>query len=1548
MFNNKKAVLKISLIAFLVFSLIIAVAFIVPVLGDVGDEDETTNETQEETEEEIIPEEIVNEEFSVTGDIGILNTHFSTVEITSCTTIGNLGECIIAGGVIDHDFELKVCNDVSSPHDIREFRIYYEYEDFTDFTDVQCQPKTGWDKVVLTTIWGKACIYSSEAEGNNIEPEECTDFKFTADTPEEGCCRTLRFETTDEETPIGDVNRIDAQVCVDATPPITIKSFIGPQKIIQGPVGLIEWIDGVTLVNLSVEDVGPHKSGIKGTWYKNILVENFTKELGVENCESPCENQTICNNLKWFANDSRSGEWVEYSEPFPKAEESCHILYYYSEDNTGNIEGVNVNCFYVDKTPPKIWKEVGEPSVSCEGKDLILILENKNSTWGIIEDGVKATLKYDSIGLTFKGTLTTTGLSEETNYSLIYYPDKEDRSDPLKWNGEGGKVIATFEGDVTDLAIDNNLGINLPNAGDWNIAPSPDYCDYHNTFDDYEHCSGAKIWIVKTDDLTSGNLPLINWNPTAWLFETDLITYTQDERDCDYWVSTKTPITLNCEDQLPHPSGDVTIYYRWKLDDGSWNEGSYEGGSYTLSFNEDSVHDLEFWCSDAVNKTSEKDYETFRVDGTKPNITKTMIGTEHLGYRGGVLNQDACPPKEQGDVCYVKDSGENGVRIDVADPDPTQQGCAINNVQCEYELWWMNETINSGTFGEEGKDIIFDRDSTHTLKIWCEDELGNEVEDIEEFLVDSTPPVTNKTYIPDAYTDGQGNKYIDTIHKINLTAEDAKVGVDKIYYRYCLVEKVLNGITPAGASLNGNGNPCTCEGIGFIEYTTPFGIPDESQHCIEYYSVDLLGNTESPKSQLVYVDKTKPVINKIYDGQQYPQKIDSNTPYPHYINSQTNVVITATDPEPHPSGINKIEYRVTLLDGNDACLNNNVCQEKTGTSDFLTYLNPFIIAQDSCHLIEIKATDNVGKFSEHKQCVFVDSKAPEIVKTIEGPKYYNESERKLYIDGVTNISVTAIDPQPHPVDAVTCDWGYSVVGTNIIGGKNNVTSPFIINFPEESEHFLTITCWDALGNEVVDTETFYVDKTAPNTTKEYGEPKVIKDNGKWINNQTLITLSVDDTGPHKSGIKETKYRVSLVEDSNCSQECLADGTSDFLTYLNPFTIAQDSCHLIEYYSVDNVDKTEVTKKQCVFVDNQAPEPNKTVGEPKTKWYPVDVATDPFNPDATHFYPWIVNKCWNGGGDEIECWKVTLDTKISMECTDPEPHPVDNEKVCFRVELDAEDETNSYCETSLNDDGYCCVNNEIEEFKFKEESEHNLEYYCVDALGNKGPVDEEKFKVTGKLFKIKINDKWNLISVPFVLLNDSPKQVFKNTESVQTVWSYNGETGKWSVYRPGEDYGTNNLEHIEPGLGYWVLADCEAMTNNEFTIEDFKFGCDKDKCEMLVVGGSLYNPGPVVPPSQKLAEGWNLIGYYGTEGRWWYIGPNAFYFKDSKEAYCALYSLRNLNGGTKWSALIGYWEPDNPYQWTEYGLHDEMDPGAGYWVSMDAEGNYKPETICESI
>jgi hypothetical protein len=151
-----------------------------------------------------------------------------------------------------------------------------------------------------------------------------------------------------------------------------------------------------------------------------------------------------------------------------------------------------------------------------------LRLENKDANWAIMgTDGIYADLTFDTVSPTFSGTLTTYGLSTGT-YALIYYADKENRY--VNWGGNNpGAIIKTFTDNVVNLAIDVDLGMNLPTSPDKNI----DLYNYCGTPDNYVHCHGAKIWIVPTTDLTSStSLPVINWNHHAnWLFETDLITY---------------------------------------------------------------------------------------------------------------------------------------------------------------------------------------------------------------------------------------------------------------------------------------------------------------------------------------------------------------------------------------------------------------------------------------------------------------------------------------------------------------------------------------------------------------------------------------------------------------------------------------------------------------------------------------------------------------------------------------------------------------------------------------------------------------------------------------------------------------------------------------------------------------------------------------------------------------------------------------------------------------------------------------------------------------
>jgi hypothetical protein len=164
-----------------------------------------------------------------------------------------------------------------------------------------------------------------------------------------------------------------------------------------------------------------------------------------------------------------------------------------------------------------------------------LELENKNtSTWQPITDSTKGTLTYELVSSAFNYKFEATGLAAETEYFLIYYADRQDRF--VNWGGDNpGALIATFttdsNGNILETAGSQNLAMNLPHADDWNGVADPDYCDNHNTYDDYDLCRGAKIWLVPSGDYNATE-KTVSWaNYTSYLYETDLITY--DDSDTD-------------------------------------------------------------------------------------------------------------------------------------------------------------------------------------------------------------------------------------------------------------------------------------------------------------------------------------------------------------------------------------------------------------------------------------------------------------------------------------------------------------------------------------------------------------------------------------------------------------------------------------------------------------------------------------------------------------------------------------------------------------------------------------------------------------------------------------------------------------------------------------------------------------------------------------------------------------------------------------------------------------------------------------------------------
>ncbi len=167
------------------------------------------------------------------------------------------------------------------------------------------------------------------------------------------------------------------------------------------------------------------------------------------------------------------------------------------------------------------------PAAGVDGYDLSLTLENKDSTtWVVITDNISGLLEFNSSGPEFEYSFSATGLTASTEYSLIYYADKPDRF--VDWGGDNpGALIATFtadeSGNITPTAGSVELEMSLPCEPDANISEY-DYTDPAVQDPPYATAHGAKIWLVPSSDYTEPALTA--WNPSQYLFETDLITYT--------------------------------------------------------------------------------------------------------------------------------------------------------------------------------------------------------------------------------------------------------------------------------------------------------------------------------------------------------------------------------------------------------------------------------------------------------------------------------------------------------------------------------------------------------------------------------------------------------------------------------------------------------------------------------------------------------------------------------------------------------------------------------------------------------------------------------------------------------------------------------------------------------------------------------------------------------------------------------------------------------------------------------------------------------------
>lgn len=225
---------------------------------------------------------------------------------------------------------------------------------------------------------------------------------------------------------------------------------------------------------------------------------------------------------------------------------------------------------------------------------------------------------------------------------------------------------------------------------------------------------------------------------------------------------------------------------------------------------------------------------------------------------------------------------------------------------------------------------------------------------VQVFAIDGTPPVTTCD-APDSWQNSDV--------EVTLAATDSQSDIDKTYYR-----------------INGG---------GWVEYAGPFTVSDEGETTIDYYSVDVAGNTETEKIATVKIDKTAPA--------------------------------TTNDA---PSGWKKTPF-VVKLEATDALSGVATTEYSLDGVSWLPYTDGIDVATDGEWVIYFRSVDEAGNVEDTSSVtVRLDTKPPAVGVTGVGNSgvYTGPTIPKVTCGDPTATLVITLNGKPYvpgtPVSAV--------------------------------------------------------------------------------------------------------------------------------------------------------------------------------------------------------------------------------------------------------------------------------------------------------------------------------------------------------------------------------------------------------------------------------------------------------------------------------------------------------------------------------------------------
>ena len=344
----------------------------------------------------------------------------------------------------------------------------------------------------------------------------------------------------------------------------------------------------------------------------------------------------------------------------------------------------------------------------------------------------------------------------------------------------------------------------------------------------------------------------------------------------------------------------------------------------------------------------------------------------------------------------------------------------------------------------------------------------------------------------------------------------------------------------------------------WMTYLSPFFLPIEGIHTVEYYSEDNLGNIELPSTTTLAVDDTPPTTT-----------VQLGTPNYQvgglWIDSTTTVSLLAADNPALHAGVNRTDYRI--WDG-------------TVWSAWQSYIMPLTFPSEGSYAVEFRSVDQLGNVEPTASMAFkVDSTPSDVTTAVGTPNYRTGPTSPWFVTPATTVDASANDPGTSAVGVLSLE--YQVDG----GAWNPLAAPLAIT--QEGAHTIQFRATDKLGHaSATTTVSIIVDGIPPSENVLVGDPKYVAAT-TWLTSTTLLTIEATDGGSSPVGVDRIRWRS------------WSGSWTTWTDYLAPFPLGlPEGQRYVEVEASDLLGNSGSALNVSLVVDDTAPTGGFTISGPR--------------------------------------------------------------------------------------------------------------------------------------------------------------------------------------------------------------------------------------------------------------------------------------------------------------------------------------------------------------